>query len=101
VSTGLNFEIRTTNPLPPNSNIKITFPSDLDISNITRVKGNGSLRNVIQNFELNEDSRVLTIKDVNDDYIQSFVFIFLSIQSVVNPAQTFQTGTFAVSISDS
>jgi len=49
--------------------MQITFPSDLDISNITSVRGNGSLRNVIEDFELDEDSRVLTIRDLNDEYI--------------------------------
>jgi NAD/NADP transhydrogenase beta subunit len=52
------------------------------------------------NFKLDLASRVLTITDVNDDYVQSFVFIFLSVNSVVNPAQTFQTGTFKVQITD-
>ena len=100
VRTRLNFEIRTTNPLPPHSNIMITFPGDFEITEITSIQGNGSLRSQIANFNLDLNSRVLTITDVNDDYVQSFVFIFLSVNSVVNPAQTFQTGTFKVQITD-
>lgn len=45
-------------------------------------------------------SRVLRITDVNASYVQSFVFIFLSVDSVVNPGQTFQTGTFKIQIED-
>lgn len=67
----------------------LTFPKDFDISGITRVLGNGSLRSEMADFKLDMNSRVLTITDVNEDYIQSFVFIFLSVDSVVNPAQTF------------
>jgi len=44
VKTNLNLEIRTTNPLPPNSNISITIPADFEISGINQVTGNGSLR---------------------------------------------------------
>jgi len=37
VRTRLNFEIRTTNPLPPHSNIMITFPGDFDITRIASI----------------------------------------------------------------
>lgn len=47
----------------------IAFPKDFDISSISRIKGNGSLRNEMTAFSLDMSSRVLTITDVNDDYI--------------------------------
>ena len=50
---------------------------------------------------MDPQTRSLTLSDLNDDYVQSFVYLFLRIGKVVNPPSTLATGTFKVLIADS
>lgn len=69
VKTSLNFEIRTTNPYPPKSSIKLTIPADFDISGLNVVTGDGAQVKSQIEMVLDTNTRTLTMKDINDSYI--------------------------------
>ena len=65
------------------------------------VTGDGALVNSQIEMVLDTDTRTLTMKDINDSYIQSFVFIQVKIGELVNPPKTQPSGTFTLSVFDS
>lgn len=78
--------------IPPEFNI---------VKNPLTVTTNGANINPSPVWTLDTATRTILIKSVNNNYLQQFDFMYITIAGVINPSQTSKTASFQVSISDS
>jgi hypothetical protein len=90
------------NPLAVGTNLRIVIPPEFNIvKNPLTVTTQGANINPNPAWTLDTATRTISIKNVNNNYLQQFDFMYISIAGVVNPSQTSKTSSFQVSLYDS